>query len=137
MRKILLLLLSAMLLAGVVLASACGNSTQNLKSVVPQVAYTLIQENQDNPDFIIVDVRTPEEYAAGHLENAILVDFYSPTFRDDINQLDKSKTYVIYCRSGNRSGQALSIMYDLDFIDVYNVLDGIVRWQSEGLPTVK
>lgn len=138
MKKIILSLLSVVLAIGV-LAGACapGDSTRTLKTVPPLEAHTVIQENRDNPDFVIVDVRTPEEYADGHLENAINIDFYSPTFRDDINKLDKDKKYVIYCRSGNRSGQALTIMYDLGFEEVYNVLDGIVGWQSEGLPVVK
>jgi rhodanese-related sulfurtransferase len=137
MNKTIILSLSVIMVLGTVLTSACENSARTVKSVVPQEAFAIIQENQDNPDFVVLDVRTAKEFAEGHLENAILVDFYTPTFRDDINQLDKNKKYVIYCRGGSRSGQALSVMYELGFVEVYNVLDGIVRWQSEGLPMVK
>ena len=51
--------------------------------------------------------------------------------------MDKSKTYLIYCRSGNRSGQALDIMEELNFREVYNMMGGILEWEAEGLPTVK
>jgi len=62
-------------------------------------AYTLIQKNKGNPDFVILDVRTPAEFADEHIENAINLDYYSETFRDDLNKLDKTKTYLIYCRT--------------------------------------
>ncbi len=111
--------------------------TQIIKDITPQEAFTLIQENQNNPDFVIIDVRTPEEFADGHIENAVNIDFYAETFRDELNKLDKDKTYFIYCRSGNRSGSALDIMAELNFREVYNLSGGITAWGREGLPTVK
>ena len=139
MKKIMLSLLSVTLAIGVVLAGACasGDSARQFKSINPLEANDIIQQNRDNPDFVILDVRTAEEFAGGHLKDAVNIDFYSPTFRDELDRLDKSKTYLIYCRTGHRSGQAFSMMYDLAFRGVYNMLDGIVRWQSEGLPLVK
>ena len=107
--------------------------TQIIKDITPQEAFALIQNNQDNPDFVIIDVRTPEEFAEGYIENAINLDFYSKTFRDELNKLDKNKTYLIYCRSGSRSGNTLAIMEELNFREVYNILGGFKRWQAEGL----
>lgn len=62
-----------------------------------------------------IDVRTPEEFAEGHVDNALNVDWYAPTFDAQISKLDKAKTYVIYCRSGNRSAQAVAHMKELGF----------------------
>lgn len=129
------------LLIGFMLISGClptKPETQNeiIENVSPKEAYDLIQKNKDNPDFVILDVRTPEEFTNEHIENAINLDYYSETFKDDLNELDKNKTYVIYCRSGGRSGNALNIMEELNFMEVYNILGGIIEWKAEGLPTI-
>ena len=79
----------------------------------------------------------PKELAGGYIENVLNIDFYSETFRDELDKLDKDKTYLIYCRSGNRSGKALDIMAELNFREAYNMLGGIIEWNAEGLPTVK
>ena len=110
---------------------------QITENITPEEAYILIQENKDNPNFVILDVRTPEEFLGEYIENAINLDYYSETFRDDLDKLDKNKTYLIYCRSGRRSENALNIMEELDFKEVYNMLGGITKWKSEGLPTTK
>ena len=61
-------------------------------------------------DAVIIDVRTPEEFTAGHLDGALLVDFKNPSFDAEIAKLDPSASYIIYCRSGNRSAQAAERM---------------------------
>lgn len=110
---------------------------QIIENITPEEAYILIQENKDNPNFVILDVRTPEEFLGVYIENAVNLDYYSDTFRNDLDKLDKNKTYLIYCRSGRRSKNALNIMKELDFREVYNMLGGIIKWKSEGLPTTK
>ena len=82
-------------------------------------------------------MRTPEEFAAGHIENAINIDFRSEGFEDSINELDKNKTYLVYCRTANRSRSAVNIMEELDFNEIYHMLGGIVQWEAEGLPIAK
>jgi hypothetical protein len=62
--------------------------TQVFKDVTAQGASDLIQQNEGNPDFQIIDVRTTEEFSDGHIEDAILIDFYSEDFRDEIAKLD-------------------------------------------------
>ena len=123
------------------LAFGCAVQTsptsQILEDIGVQEAFELIQSNQGNPDFLIIDIRTPEEYNEGHIQNALNIDFYAETFSEDLDKLDKSKTYFIYCRSGNRSGRAMSIMKDLGFREVYNLSAGITEWIAEGLPVVK
>jgi rhodanese-related sulfurtransferase len=129
------------LLMAVLLATGgCAESvevTQVFKDITPQEASDLIQQNEGNPDFQIIDVRTPEEFNDGHIENAIMIDFYAEDFRDEIAQLDREKSYFVYCRSGNRSGQAVDIMRELGFQEVYNLSAGIREWVGQGLPTVK
>ena len=68
----------------------------------------------------IIDVRTPQEFAAGHLDGAINIDIYNANFADEIGKLDKAGSYVLYCRSGSRAGQALTFMQDQGFTDVTN-----------------
>ncbi len=70
---------------------------------------------------VIIDVRTVAEYQAGHAQNSLNIDFYSPTFADEIKKLDTNKSYQLYCRSGNRSGQAEGLMKQMGFKDVVNV----------------
>jgi rhodanese-related sulfurtransferase len=110
---------------------------QIIENITPEEAYILIQENKDNPNFVILDVRTPEEFLGEYIENAVNLDYYSDTFRNNLDKLDKNKTYLIYCRSGRRSENALNIMKELDFREVYNMLGGVVKWKSEELPTTK
>ena len=107
------------------------------ENITPEEAFALIQANQQNPDFVIIDVRTPEEFATGYLENAVNIDYYSAAFSDEIKTLDKNRTYLIYCRSGARSGQALALMAVLHFTEVYDISGGITAWQAAGLPVVE
>lgn len=138
-------LLLVLLVTGVILAGGCaevaapeqGAPAQIIENVTPQEASISIQDNKNNPDFAIIDVRTPGEFAEGHVEDAIIIDFYSESFRSDINALDKNKTYLIYCQSGNRSGKALKIMEELGFTEVYNISGGILEWKAQGLPLIK
>ena len=74
----------------------------------------------DRDDLTVIDVRTPAEFAEGHLADAELVDIYEAAFRDEIDGLDRDGSYVLYCRSGNRSGQAAAFMQELGFAEVYD-----------------
>ncbi len=111
--------------------------TQAIKDITTQEAFDLIQENEGNADFVILDVRTAGEFAEGHVENALNIDYYSETFEDELNQLDKTKTYLVYCRSGGRSRSAVDIMEGLNFREVYHMPGGIIQWQAEEMPTTK
>ena len=131
-------LLAVLLTAGLVLAG-CSQSTpgavdQVIKDITPQAAFDLIQQEEGNPDFAILDVRTPEEVADGYIEGAVNIDFYEDDFRDQLDRLDRDKTYVIYCRSGGRSGSARDTMRELGFAEVHNILGGMNDWRAAGLP---
>ena len=87
-------------------------------------------------DLVILDVRTPEEFNAGHVEGAIMLDFYDTDFAAQLAELDPDVPYVLYCNSGNRSGQTTLLMEELGFNDVADVDGGIVAWHEAGLPVV-
>lgn len=143
-RSIMLLILSVSLIIGVVLVGGCtGNEaqtvteTQIIEVVTPQEAFNMIESNRNNPDFVIIDIRTPEEFAEGYIEGAINIDYYSATFEDELDSIDKNKMYLIYCQWGNRSGATLATMEGLKFMEVYDIKSGIEAWLAEGLPVVK
>lgn len=85
------------------------------------------KSNFENTNGVLLDVRTPEEFAAGHIEGAINIDIFNPDFRDRIDVLDKNKEYYVYCRSGNRSGQACMLMAEMGYKS-NNLMGGIGAW---------
>ena len=91
-------------------------------------------ELSGDADTTVIDVRTPEEFAEGHIEGATMIDFYSETFADEMAALDPDGTYLLYCRSGNRSGQATALMQQLGFEQVYDLEGGVVAYGGQGLP---
>lgn len=119
--------------------SGCGSTAtldQLITTVSPSEAAGIIEENAGNTDFVLLDIRTPEEYGAGKIEGAVNIDFYDADFSEQLDALDKDVHYVVYCNSGNRSGQSLSVFEDLGFAQVENVSTGITGWFAEGYPVV-
>lgn len=84
------------------------------------------------PGTTLLDVRTPAEFAEGHLAGAVNVDWDSGTYLEQIKAYDKTKAYALYCRSGNRSAQAMSAMKDAGFTNVYDLGGGIGAWAAAG-----
>ncbi len=116
-----------------VLVAACGggSTTRTLETVSAQDAAEKLAEE---PAAVLLDIRTPEEVAAGHLGGALNIDFYADDFADRIGELDRNASYVVYCRSGNRSGQAMELFDSLGFADVTEIDGGILAWSAAGLP---
>lgn len=85
----------------------------------------------------LLDVRTPEEFAEGHIEGAVNMDVQSADFNTQVSALDKNKAYYVYCRSGRRSASAQEIMKEAGFKQVYNLEGGILAWEKEGLPVTR
>lgn len=119
-------------LVAVVLAG-CSSDGATLETVAPDDAATIIAEN---PDAIILDIRTPEEFGDGIIDGAVNIDFYEPDFASNLDALDKDASYVVYCRSDNRSGQAMDTFADLGFQQVTEIDGGIVNWYEQGYPVV-
>ena len=102
------------------------NQNQIIKEIksINQQEFISKMENL-NEDNIIIDVRTKVEFDEFHFKNALNIDYYKADFKTKLNQLNKNKTYLIYCRSGNRSGETLKIMKEMGFKNVYDLNGGI------------
>lgn len=90
-----------------------------------------------DPGVTIVDVRTPEEFAQGHIEGAVNIPVELPDFMDRVSQLDPSGTYAVYCRSGNRSQPAVAGMASVGINGIYELESGTTGWTAEGQPLVQ
>ena len=125
MKKVIALIASLFLLAG------CSSS-----AAVTNMSASDFSKKIGEPGVVTLDVRTPFEFATGHIQGAQNIDFDSGNFESQIANLDKDATYALYCRSGNRSGQAAAIMHDAGFHNVYNLNAGIVDWTNAGMMLV-
>ncbi len=85
----------------------------------------------------ILDVRTPEEVAEGHLMGSTTINFLSPDFSKEVQALNKNKTYLLYCRSGSRTRKAADAMQKMGFKRVYMLEGGIIAWKEAGKEVVK
>ena len=90
-----------------------------------------------SPGVTIVDVRTPQEFAEGHIEGAVNIPVELPDFMDQVSQLDPNGTYAVYCRSGNRSQPAVAGMSSIGINGIYELESGTTGWTSEGQPLVQ
>ncbi len=117
-----LLTLLATVVALIVGLSACG------EAVAPA---------EVGADAVVIDVRTPEEYAAGHLEGAVLLDFNGGQFAAEFPGLDPEGEYLVYCRSGNRSGQAIALMEEAGFSALTDLGSMEEAAKATGLPVVE
>jgi rhodanese-related sulfurtransferase len=125
MKKVIVIIASVLLLAG------CSSSTSTNDLSVSEFSNKVAETG-----VITLDVRTPSEFNEGHIEGALLVDFQSGNFENEIASLDKSKTYAIYCRSGSRSGQAVKVMSEAGFTNIYNLNGGVIDWANAGMTLV-
>jgi rhodanese-related sulfurtransferase len=126
MKKVFALISSLILLVG------CSTSTAGATNMNVVEFSKKITES----GVVILDVRTPGEFAEGFIEGAQMIDFQSGNFETEIGTLDKDVTYAVYCRSGNRSGQAVKIMQDAGFLNLFNLEGGVIDWANQGMPLV-
>ena len=126
MKKVIAMLASVLLLAGCA-SGATGVTNMNVEDFSKKTAESGV---------VILDVRTPGEFMTGHIQGAQNIDFEGGSFESQIESLDKNGTYAVYCRSGNRSGQAVKVMQDAGFKNIYNLDGGVIDWANSGLPLV-
>ena len=124
-----------LIIALVIILIAAGYSKSNSAVVCNLTATEYVKV--DKIDAIILDVRTQGEYESGHLKGAILLDIYNSNFKDEINKLDKSKKYFVYCKVGVRSSSATNYMIQIGFKNVCNLEGGIVKLSEAGVQIVK
>jgi rhodanese-related sulfurtransferase len=123
--------LFAVLVVGVALLSACSS---NSTAAIVNMDVSEFADVITNQDIVILDVRTPAEFASGRIANAINIDAESGNFVAEIQALDKTKTYAVYCRSGRRSGVAAETMANAGFTSLYNMNGGTIDWTNSGFP---
>lgn len=124
------------LLVFLFLAPVLALAAAPIEDISARTAKGLIQENLSNPDFIILDIRTPGEFEGGHIAGARNIDFYAQTFAQEFRSLDREKTYLIYCRSGNRSRQLMGAVKQMRFKKVFHMRSGLVDWVGQGFKLV-
>jgi len=103
----------------------------------PAEARELLGKRSADPRFVLLDIRTPEEFSEGRIEGAVMIDYLSPSFRDEIAKLDRSKSYLVYCRTGHRTKGALKVMRELGFPNVSVLAGGITKWKEAGFATAR
>ncbi len=130
-KRFVLLFVTIFLIAYLFYISSESKNKQIILKISSKKAYEMMQKNLNNPNFIIIDVRTESEFKQGHIKNAVNINYNDAGFKNNLEKLDKNKTYLVYCRSGNRSAKAVNIMKELDFLEVYD-FGGIIEWGKEG-----
>lgn len=115
-------------------ASGIASASEHLLS--PLEAQKMIEANKENPQFIIIDLRSKNEFDDGHIEGAKLVHYYDTKFKRIISQLDRDAKILLYCQKGRQSPLALRAMEKLRFSDMYILDGGFDEWVNAGLPTV-
>lgn len=108
-----------------------------MKSIIaiqsaPPAVFAQYLENQQP---ILIDVRTAAEFNDAYLNGALNIDYYADDFITQLSQLDQTRPYAIYCRSGSRTSDVLRIMRELGFVYVYDLAGGILAWENVGYTT--
>lgn len=86
---------------------------------------------------VVIDIRTPEEFAGGHIAGARNINFSSDDFEARLAELDRSQPYLLHCRSGRRSGESLDTFAKLGFENIHHLKGGILEWEAAGLELEK
>jgi len=132
----------ALIATAVIIGLACSNKKNNQSTIelsAPEQEMTVATISKDitaeefkslltEKNGLLLDVRTPEEFMAGHIEGAENIDYYGDGFDEAINQLDKNQPVFVYCKSGGRSGKTKKILTDKGFAEVYNLIGGYGNW---------
>jgi len=131
---------TALIVSGCLGGAALGLVVEPLEGlppygeIGPEEAVPVILALQEDPGFVLLDIRTPKEVEAGHLPGAIALDFRNADFEDKLDRLDRQAIYLIYCRTANRTGQAYDLMTRMGFAKVYDMQRGITLWKELGYP---
>ena len=86
---------------------------------------------KDNPNAVVLDIRTPAEFNEGHIPNAVNIDYKADSFESELDKLDRDTTYLMHCRSGRRSANSFETFKKLGFKNIIHMDDGILGWKEE------
>ena len=110
---------------------------REFEEIEPKEVFTILEKHRDDPDFVVLDVRTPEEYEKGHIENAHLLNAKSRDFEDEIGKMDKNRKYFVYCRTGRKSRKAVELMQKSGYKEAHSIIGGMDKWKRRRLPVEK
>lgn len=116
----------AIILLAVFSLTFCGEAQKSTANLSNDEFKSALKDT----NIVLIDVRTPGEFAQGHIEGAVNIDIYGPTFKAQMLKLDKEKRYLLYCRSGSRSSNAIRFLQESGFSDVAHLQQGISRWNG-------
>lgn len=118
-----------------VLAFSAGAKGEEsaIRHVDATAAAELLATEKEKEKPVVIDVRTPEEFEAGHIEGARNINIADQDFEDRLASLDREQPYLVHCRSGGRSTRALESFRKLDFENIYHLDGGILAWKEAGL----
>lgn len=136
-RPVITAVVAAVAAIGLAGCSSDDTVATSAPAAVTTIGASDLSDVVTDPDVVVLDVRTPAEYAEGHVSGAVNIDVSSPSFGDEIAALDPDITYVVYCRSGNRSADAAAQMVGAGFTDVYDVDAGLATLSSAGVPLTR
>ncbi len=132
------------LLGFTVLLAACRDPGSGSASPAPQatpgpkrVTVEAFAKARGNADALLVDVRTPAEFAQGHIPGAINLDVNSDSFASSIRQWDRNRPILVYCRSGRRSARACSMLHETGFTQLLDLAPGLQGWEAAGQPVAR
>ena len=117
------------LFASITILSCNGQTSKNIKDIDPKAFSEKIIAT---PKAQIIDVRTPQEFAGGHIDNALNIDWLGDDFVVNTEKLDKTKPVFVYCKTSNRSLQAAAKLEELGFKTIYNLQGGLLKWDADG-----
>lgn len=115
-----------------------GSCQQNGKTALisEEIPATDFEKKIRLAGVLLIDVRTPEEFAAGHIQGAKNINYNDPSFAQEIKKLDTTKTALIYCLAGSRSKNAMTVFAEAGFKKIYNLSGGTMKWTASGFPLV-
>jgi thioredoxin len=122
-----------MLFVSFTLLSCNGQSSKKIQTIVAPEAFA--KKIKETPKAQILDVRTPEEYASEHIDNAVNANWLGDNFAVEAEKFDKSKPVFVYCKIGGRSSKATAKLAELGFINIYELEGGLMKWNAAGLST--
>ena len=116
---------------------SCQSNTQQAPTEkIIDLNPTEFKSIMTNDNIVVLDVRTPKEVEQGVISGAKVIDFYGDNFKVELGKLDKNKTYLVYCKSGGRSGKTCNALKETGISNYHNLKGGITAWKKAGLETV-
>lgn len=137
MRTRFLLSLTTLLCVCAITAKLRADDKPTEKPAVQKIDVDQFDQKREEKNTVVLDVRTPHEYAEGHVPGAMNVDIHDPQFDQKLAKLDKSKTYLVHCAKGVRSAAAAKRMSALGFPNLFDFHGGFTAWENAHKPIEK